>query len=964
MIAPVPFQRLLPLDVQDCLPQQIGEDVLRKYFLLTEPDLVEVQCCRGEVNRLGFAVQLCTLRWRGHFLPDMCDLPLGVLEFLAPQVNSAVVPIPEYPHNEKTRWEHLERIRCHLGFVKCEETQRQRLFNHLCAQAILMPRAAALHQEACRWLFEQRIVRPGQTTVQETIATAKEAALTEVYNQLNEGLNSTQKQRLDELLEAFPSTQTTEEEGRASGSRLEQFKILPRRESPAALDALANRLSKIQELGFGSVRGLKQLHPAIRGLLASWGYRYDVWSLRRFAPAKRYSIVLVFLQAALAETLDAIIEMQDKLITRVHNHARLRRETILQASEQARTRAVIMLEGIGSMVLDEAIPDDQLRMRIYSQWSNADLAALITECRQLRARDDGSYLSFLVSWYGYTRKYSPTLLMTTPFEFARCSAVGEAAEYLKAVNQPNGRSFGDDAPTGFLTHRWEKYVRHANNNGGEISRPYYELAFLTTLNERLKSGDVTVPASRRWTDFNEYLIPANTWQQERLKHYTGLGLPPSAEEFIQRLSDYLAKVTAEVDAHMPTNQAVTIDTERGDFTLTPLTGLEAVESVEQCKHLIESQLPRTDLVDVLIEMDNETDFLRHFTSQGTYEIRPSAAVHRRNVLAALISVGCNIGPQRMAAASPGLNYRDISRIADWSFSEETLKAAVIDLVNYAVHLPLSQLYGSGNTCAADGLRFYQQAIPCKLREAIFNLDGLIEHDTELDPKTCFTDTHGYTEVVMATAALLGFELAPRIRDIKDQTLYKMNRQQSYPHLDCLLSGIIRPALIQQAWDEVVRVIAPIKARVVSPSLILHRLGSYARQNSIHQALTEIGRVYKTIWILRYLDDEALRRRTGRELNKGEASHDLSRFLCFGKEGQLRGREFEDQLHTFSCLAILHNAVIAWNMRHIAQVVDRLRAEGHPISDTDLALTSPLVRRHINPYGRYHFELTRFKRGLE
>ena len=89
-----------------------------------------------------------------------------------------------------------------------------------------------------------------------------------------------------------------------------------------------------------------------------------------------------------------------------------------------------------------------------------------------------------------------------------------------------------------------------------------------------------------------------------------------------------------------------------------------------------------------------------------------------------------------------------------------------------------------------------------------------------------------------------------------------------------------------------------------------------------EGLTEIGRVYKTIWILRYLDDETLRRRTGRELNKGEASHDLSRFLCFGKEGQLRGREFEDQLHSFSCLAVLHNAVVAWNMRQISQVVEQ------------------------------------------
>jgi len=145
-------------------------------------------------------------------------------------------------------------------------------------------------------------------------------------------------------------------------------------------------------------------------------------------------------------------------------------------------------------------------------------------------------------------------------------------------------------------------------------------------------------------------------------------------------------------------------------------------------------------------------------------------------------------------------------------------------------------------------------------------------------------------------------------------------------------------------------------------LILHRLGSYARRNSIHRALAEIGRVYKTIWILRYLDDEPLRRRAGRELNKGEASHDLSRFLCFGKEGKLRGREFEDQLHSFSCLAILHNAVVAWNLKHIALLVEQLRAEGHLISDEDLALTSPSVPRNINPYGRYHFDLASFKRA--
>src|SRR5271170_1689730 len=137
----------------------------------------------------------------------------------------------------------------------------------------------------------------------------------------------------------------------------------------------------------------------------------------------------------------------------------------------------------------------------------------------------------------------------------------------------------------------------------------------------------------------------------------------------------------------------------------------------------------------------------------------------------------------------------------------------------------------------------------------FNLDGLLEHDTELDPRICYTDTHGFTQVTMATAALLGFELAPRIKDIKDQTLYKIDRQQHYGNLDPILSGTIKPHLIRNAWDETVRVIASIEERIVSPSMVLQRLGSYARQNSVYQTLSEIGRVQKTIHIVKTLDNE-------------------------------------------------------------------------------------------------------------
>ncbi len=65
--SPTPKDRL---EEPERLPDGIDDDTLRKYFTLTRLDLEQVDQCRGPANKLGFAVQLCTLRWRGYFLPD------------------------------------------------------------------------------------------------------------------------------------------------------------------------------------------------------------------------------------------------------------------------------------------------------------------------------------------------------------------------------------------------------------------------------------------------------------------------------------------------------------------------------------------------------------------------------------------------------------------------------------------------------------------------------------------------------------------------------------------------------------------------------------------------------------------------------------------------------------------------------------------------------------------------------
>src|ERR1019366_5059446 len=134
---------------------------------------------------------------------------------------------------------------------------------------------------------------------------------------------------------------------------------------------------------------------------------------------------------------------------------------------------------------------------------------------------------------------------------------------------------------------------------------------LTTLNEKLKSGDVTVSHSRRWTDFEEYLIPRSHWAVQRTSHYEHLGLPLDVGTYLASLDQHLKTVTEQVDKRVPQNQALTIDDAKGKFHLAALKAADKPDTVKILKHFIESRLPKVDLVDILIDIDNQTNFLRH-----------------------------------------------------------------------------------------------------------------------------------------------------------------------------------------------------------------------------------------------------------------------------------------------------------------------------------------------------------------
>jgi TnpA family transposase len=254
--------------------------------------------------------------------------------------------------------------------------------------------------------------------------------------------------------------------------------------------------------------------------------------------------------------------------------------------------------------------------------------------------------------------------------------------------------------------------------------------------------------------------------------------------------------------------------------------------------------------------------------------------------------------------------------------------------------------------------FGTRVISCSPREALYVLDGLLENDTVLRLREHYTDTHGYTEHIFGLCYLLGYSFMPRIRDLKDQQLYRIDRGTRYGCLDPLFRGGIDTALIQEQWDPLVRVASSLRHRTAPAHVVVQRLAGSAPADRLSKALTMLGRVVKTTYILRYIHEGEIRRRVQLQLNRGESRHDLARWLFFANQGEFRTGDYEEIMNKATCLSLLSNAVLVWNTVRIARIVAQLRAGGETVLDEDLARISPLAFSHVIPNGTYHFHRAR------
>lgn len=176
------------------------EGQLAGSFLLDQTSRRRAMAARGTRNRIGWAVQLGTIRYLGTFLNNPEEGPAEVVAYVAEQLGLEPSTFAGYGSSE-ARWDHQEQIRDGYGYTKFEFDQWFALARWLYQRArIGNERPTLLFDLATKRLVDKKVVLPGVTVLERLISGTRERAEKRLWPTLAAAPTAEQAKRLQQLV--------------------------------------------------------------------------------------------------------------------------------------------------------------------------------------------------------------------------------------------------------------------------------------------------------------------------------------------------------------------------------------------------------------------------------------------------------------------------------------------------------------------------------------------------------------------------------------------------------------------------------------------------------------------------------------------------------------------------------------------------------------------------------------------
>ena len=973
---------------------------LERFCFLDDTDQELVGRHRGDHNRLGFSLQLVTVRALGTFLTDPLDVPPPVVDYLAEQLGIADPScVKNYLEREKTRFEHQ------WGIV---EAGQWRDFGQAEAELTqwVDDRAwttgdgpKAIFDGAVGWLRERRVLLPGVTTLTRLVARVTDAALQRLWDTVAGLVNAELAGGLVRLLEVADGARVSD---------LERLRRGPTAQSGKALVAALDRVAEIIGLGVGSA-GLEAVPPRRVLELARYGMNAKAPFLRRHPYSRKLAALLATVVYLEGKATDDALELFDLLMTtdllaraeRESSKDKLRRyPRMSRDGARCATAVQVLLEAA------EWGPDVGLAMvwdMIETRVSRAELRAAVARLAEVAPPPDaepaGEWRALLVERYPTVRRFLPLLCTVIPFE-----ATAEAAPVLAAFRRlPELVEARNSArvPAGFLDARkvavdlvpagwWRPLVFRDGRPEGTVDRNAYVFCVLEQFHTRLKRRDIFATTSTRWADPRAHLLTGPAWTGVRGQVLNALQLPETTDGLLAECTDQLDAGWRHLAGRVGDGaDQVRID-EQGRLHTDKIAAVPDPASLIDLRRRCEAMLPQVDVGELILEvMSWQPGFVEAFTAVSGGQTR-LGDLHV-TIAAALTAHALNVGYAPVISSTAALTRARISHVDQNYLRAETYAAANRPLIEAQADIGLAQTWGGGLVAAVDGIRFVvpvrsidarpnpkyfgrrrgatwlnllnDQAVGLAgrvvsgtPRDSLHVIDLIYRQDGGRRPEVIVSDTGSYSDIVFGLLRLLGFDYRPQLADLPDAKLWRIDPGADYGPLDTAARGRIDLDRIRRHWSDILRLTGSIHTGAVSAYGAMRMLQHGGQPTQLGEALAHFGRIFKTLHVLAYVAAEPYRREIKGMRNLQEGRHDLARHLFHGRRGELHRAYHDGMEDQLGALGLALNCITLWNTVYLDAALTQLRADGYPVLAGDVARLSPYMRRHISVHGHYSFHL--------
>jgi hypothetical protein len=372
---------------------------LARYFHLDDTDRVAVKVRRGDHNRLGFALQLCTVRFLGTFLVNPIDVPPGVVSHVATQLDiSNIECLPQYLERSITHWEHASEIQQRSGYQDfSQQPGHWQLVRWLYGRTWVGAESpSVLFDLVTARLVEYKILLPGVTVLERLVVSVRERTAIRLWRLLAKMPSAQQRQQLESLLVPQDLTWYTP---------LDQLRRSPTRSSGPALVSALNRLVEVREFGVSALN-LSRIPSSRLKALARHASVVRVQAIARMPDERRIATLLAFIHVLEATAVDDALDVLELLVKDV-----LAKSVRDGKKERLRTlkdldAASLHLCVACTVLLDPNCEDKNVRDAVFQLIPRGMLFQAVAKVEEVARPPEDDYYPELLERWGQVRQFS------------------------------------------------------------------------------------------------------------------------------------------------------------------------------------------------------------------------------------------------------------------------------------------------------------------------------------------------------------------------------------------------------------------------------------------------------------------------------------------------------------------------------------------------------------------------------